>query len=141
MKKGLNFILILLCAGLIFPSCSYFSKPKKKKVVVNPRPPVYENAKSGSSSVRTSSPASSLIKQGIAKLEAEQFEQAEWKFEEAVNIDPDYGPSYYWLARSRYKLQGAEQALGLLEKARSLLQGSQIWVDRIQKFKDYLLSQ
>lgn len=68
-----------------------------------------------------------------------QVNAAEWKFEEAINLDPDYGPSYYWLARARYRLQELKGALDLLEKAETLLKKSEIWMGRIQKFKNFLI--
>ena len=89
----------------------------------------------------STSPAITLVSEGIEKLKADLIDYAEWKFEEAVNLDPNYGPAYYWLARVKYRLENMEQSLELLKKAESLLKGSESWAERIGEFRDYLMGQ
>lgn len=84
------------------------------------------------------SPALTLVSEGIQRFQDDLIEEAEWKFEEAVNLDPDYGPAYYWLARVKYRLENREQSLELLKKAERLLKNSDVWVERIGGFRDFL---
>ena len=88
----------------------------------------------------SSSPAVTLVSEGIEKLKADLIDDAEWKFEEAVNLDSNYGPSYYWLARTKYRLGNVEQCLELLKKAEALLKDSETWMERISDFRDFLTS-
>lgn len=90
---------------------------------------------------KRTSPATPLINDGIDKLKNQLNSEAEWKFEEAINLDPDYGPAYYWLARARYRLEEIQKALDLLDKAKSLLKNSENWLQRIEKFRNFLLDQ
>lgn len=84
------------------------------------------------------SPAESLVKNGIQKLKAEALDEAQWQFEQAINIDPSFGPAYYWLARVRSKFSEFSQALDLLDKAASLLKDSAAWVERIEEFRRWV---
>jgi len=85
------------------------------------------------------SPAKKIVVNGIKNFKDEKFDNAEWQFEEAINLDPDYGPAYYWLARTRFKFDKVQKALVLLEKAESLLDSSQTWLRRIDSFREFLL--
>lgn len=84
------------------------------------------------------SPAVSLVKEGIQQFKDESLETAQWQFEQAINLDPDYGPAYYWLARVRYKFNGISESLNLLDKAASLLKESSMWLKRIEDFREVL---
>ncbi|MBF0104746.1 MAG: tetratricopeptide repeat protein [Deltaproteobacteria bacterium] len=86
------------------------------------------------------SPSGSLVSEGIIMLKESRHSEAEWRFEEAVNLDPDYGPAYYWLARAKFRLEEIKNALSLLEKAEALLNKSEVWMDRIYKFRSFLLA-
>lgn len=89
----------------------------------------------------STSPAISLVSEGIEKLKADLIDDAEWKFEEAVNLDPNYGPAYYWLARVKYRLGNTTQCFELLKKATGLLQNSEEWLTRVQEFSDHINSE
>ena len=106
------------------------------KNVPTKRPPIYD--KPVIESVEAKSPAKELLKEGISHLKDKAHQKAEWKFEEAIKLDPDYGPAYYWLARARYRLDQINNIIYLLDKAETLLKNSTTWIERIQKFKDLL---
>lgn len=108
-----------------------------KKVVVYKKKPLYKRPKVQETEIK--SPATPLVTEGIAKLKDDKSSEAEWKFEEAINLDPDYGPAYYWLARARYRLEEIQKALDMLDKAKALLKNSDIWLQRIEKFRNFLL--
>ena len=81
-----------------------------------------------------------MLKTGIESFKNDDFESAEWQFEEAINLDPNYGPAYYWLARVKYKFNQKNEALELLKKADKLVPGSTLWQGRIRKFREYLIN-
>ena len=84
-------------------------------------------------------PAKELLKQGIGFLKNQDTDKAEWNFEEAIKIDPKYGPAYYWLARARYRLNQTQSSFELLNKAEKLLQSSPDWLERVDQFRRFLL--
>lgn len=86
------------------------------------------------------SPALTLVSDGIQKLKDDLVEEAEWKFEEAINLDPDYGPAYYWLARIKYRQDDLDQCHEFLKKAERLLKNSAAWMERIGEFREFLES-
>ncbi|MBU0506173.1 MAG: tetratricopeptide repeat protein [bacterium] len=131
MKINKLIIFVIACS-LITTSCATMGK----KAVPTKRPPIYD--KPVIDSVETQSPAKELLKEGITHLKEKAHQKAEWKFEEAIKLDPDYGPAYYWLARARYRLNQIKDIIYLLEKAELLLKNSTTWIERIQKFKDLL---
>ncbi len=122
---SLALLLTISCAGT------------QRKIIGTKRPPIYEHPVI--ETAETKSPVKELLKEGISYLKSNKENKAEWNFEEAIKLDPDYGPAYYWLARARYRLDKAKEALSLLEKAENLLKKSRVWLKRIDKFKDFLL--
>lgn len=89
--------------------------------------------------------AAELVNDGIAAVQDEDWEEAEWHFQEAIRIAPSYGPAYYWLARTKYALEQMTQAWNLLDKAELLIGQDPDWLDRIdqlrQAISDYQESQ
>lgn len=80
--------------------------------------------------------AAELMNDGIAALQEEDWEEAEWHFQEAIRIAPSYGPSYYWLARTKYALDEMTQAWNLLDKAELLIGQDPDWLERIDQLRD-----
>jgi len=76
--------------------------------------------------------AAGVIESGRRELVAGNYEKAEGFFQEAINIDPDNGISYYYLARAKFELGQYQQAGGVLDKAERLLQGSPAWLEAIE---------
>lgn len=138
MKKILSSATLLIlsvfcfaCATTSHTSSTSTHKNTKSTTVRTYEHPVAEQTE-------IDSPATPLVTEGIEKLKALSLNEAEWTFEEAINLDPDYGPAYYWLARVRYKLKDVQQALNLLDKAKALVQGSAVWLQRIEDFRNHL---
>lgn len=88
-----------------------------------------------------SSPASNLVAQGIRELKKDEYELAEWNFEQAITVDPNYGPAYYWLARVKYRQKELLRSLELLRRAEDLLSAHQAWLDRVQDFRLHIQAQ
>lgn len=129
MKPVLSFILLicsLTCACAEFGSSHQVKTSHHKSTTKDSTTPrTYKKAIDESEPVsKSSSPASPLIQSGIDEIKNENIEKAEWNFEQAINLDPDYGPAYYWLARVRYKLNQIDAAKQKLKKASALLQNS-----------------
>ena len=135
--KALNpkkIVASLLLVLFLAPACSTTSRP----IVATKKPPMYKRPDKAESNL-SHSPAKKIVVNGIKNFKDEKFDNAEWQFEEAINLDPDYGPAYYWLARTRFKFDKVQKALVLLEKAESLLDSSQTWLRRIDSFREFLL--
>lgn len=129
--KKISLIFILLI--FFTPACATQSKraiPTKEK-------PLYKRPATQIPD-QESSPAEALVSDGVDELKRNDVHSAEWKFEEAIVLDPDYGPAYYWLARARYRLKQIQEALELLDKAQKILRNSEVWLNRIEKFRNYL---
>lgn len=127
-------MLLFLFMISIFSACAQ----TRERVVVTPKRPMYERPGDETGGGRQT-PAKGLVATGIAHFKDKKFDLAEWKFEEAINLDPDYGPAYYWLARTRHKFHEIQKALLLLDRAQSLLKTSEVWLERIERFRTYLL--
>lgn len=129
-KKLVSLILVLF----VFSACTQ----TRERIVVTPKKPMYERP-DGETGQGRLTPAKGLVATGIAHFKDKKFDLAEWKFEEAINLDPDYGPAYYWLARTRHKFHELQKALSLLDRAQGLLKTSEVWLERIERFRTYLL--
>lgn len=83
----------------------------------------------------TSSPARSASMNMVAKgkilFDAGKYDKALSIFQEAVVIDSTNGIAYYHLAKTRSVLSQYEEALGILDKAESLLSSSAEWKEAI----------
>lgn len=82
-----------------------------------------------------SSPARSasidMVAKGKQSLAAGKYEKALGIFQEAVIIDSTNGVAYYYLAKTRFNLGQNEEALGILDKAESLLSSADEWMEAI----------
>ena len=81
------------------------------------------------------SPAADMVNQAVREFKKNNFELAEWNLEQAVTVDSNYGPAYYWLARVKFRQGDLLRSLELLHRAEELLAAHQAWLDRVQDFK------
>lgn len=88
-----------------------------------------------------SSPSSNLVSQGIREFKKNDDELAEWNFEQAITVDPNYGPAYYWLARVKYRQNEFVRSLELLHRAEDLLSSHGAWLSRVQDFRRHIQAQ
>lgn len=70
-----------------------------------------------------------MVSKGKYFLEVGKYDKALSIFQEAVIIDNTNGIAFYYLAKTRFYLQQYEEALGILDKAESLLTGSDEWLE------------
>lgn len=70
------------------------------------------------------------VEEGKGYLIAGQPGEAARRFERATRIDPTNGFAWYWLGRARVELGDRRGAVGVLEKAESLLGPYPAWRDR-----------
>lgn len=80
--------------------------------------------------------AESLVAKGVEEIHANNLESAEWSFEEAIRLAPQYGPAYYWMAVVKYTSKDFSQAASFLDKAASLAPPNSNWQSRIQSLRD-----
>lgn len=127
-------IILIILTGLVFVACPK-RPPRERAPVPHRRPPLsYPNE------VNTPErkAAEGLITQGRQALAEEDVESAEYSFQEAIRIDPSYGPAYYWLARTKYELDEDRKAWDLLDRAELLIGDDSVWLDRIDKLRGAL---
>lgn len=125
---------LLLASCFLFTAC-----PKRPPVRPTPpppeeyrRPPLVYPHEVDTPERRV---ALSLLVKGEAALEEDELEQAEYHFQEAIKIDPAYGPAYYWLARVKRELGAGAQAWDLLDRAELLMGDDPLWLKRIDKLR------
>ena len=70
------------------------------------------------------------VEEGKGYLIAGRPAEAERRFERATRIDPSNGFAWYWLGRARVDLGDRRGAIGVLEKAESLLGPYPAWRER-----------
>jgi|GEM_PF-6664634 len=144
----MKFIIIPLLAVFFISACASIEKKPVKKYV--PKSKVEREGEVKKEVIRTepapfvvsSSPkaraSAKMVDEGRTLLSNGQVETAERKFQEAVNIDPDNGVAYYYVAKSKFELGEKEQALGVLDKAEGLLAGSKEWIDTINELREMI---
>lgn len=76
------------------------------------------------------------VEEGKGYLIAGQPGEAERRFERATRIDPSNGFAWYWLGRARVDLGDRRGAIGVLQKAESLLGPYPAWRDRAAALLD-----
>lgn len=86
-----------------------------------------DDSGSGTASRRASQ---GTVEEGKGYLIAGQPREAARRFERATRIDPSNGFAWYWLGRARVELGDRRGAVGVLEKAESLLGPYPAWRDR-----------
>lgn len=79
-----------------------------------------------------------VVEEGKGYLIADQPAEAERRFATATRIDPTNGFAYYWLGRARAEKGDVSGAVGVLEKAESLLGPYPAWRDRARALLDDL---
>lgn len=79
-----------------------------------------------------------MVEMGRSYLEKQEFDKAIQTFQEGINVDPDNGIAYYFLAKGLYFTRQYEDALGLLDRAASLLTAYPEWMEEIFKLKFFI---
>lgn len=72
-----------------------------------------------------------MVQKGKAFINDEKYNKAVGAFREAIIIDSTNGIAYYFMSKARFYLEQYEQALGILDKAESLLASSEQWTEAI----------
>jgi len=106
-------------------------KPRMEVIKQEPKPP----AMNATPKARASS---KQVETGKIKFYDNAYEDAQRAFQQAINIDPENGIAYYYLARTKYELGNYQQALGVLDKAETLLQGSSEWEETIKALREMI---
>jgi tetratricopeptide (TPR) repeat protein len=79
-----------------------------------------------------------VVEEGKGYLIAGQSDEAARRFSTATRIDPTNGFAYYWLGRARVAEGDRPGAIGVLEKAESLLGPYPEWRARARALLDQL---
>ncbi len=72
-----------------------------------------------------------MVAKGKKQLDNGNLQKAKGILQEAVTVDSTNGVAYYYLAKTRFQLKQHEEALGILDKAESLLGSSDEWTEAI----------
>ena len=137
--------LSLICSVVVLSSCGLTptsSKKTKTSSSSSPqkRQPQVERAHMPQKGSDLDSPAAPLVKKALQYFNENSYDSAEWKLEEAIHVDPDHGPAYYWLAVVKQKLRDTEVALRFLKRAEVLLGHSEEWSEKIATLKSTLIA-
>jgi len=81
-----------------------------------------------------------LITSGVSALDQKNLELAALRFQDAVNVDPRNWAAYYYLALVDYRLGKKDVALGLLDKAATLVGGDKEGLTRIETLRSSILN-
>lgn len=137
-KKSLNYfnLIIILVISFVFIACPPKKPPRRKPPrevrkpaeVYRPAPPPEVITPQRKASQRT-------VQKGITQLNNNNYDQALQIFQDAVNIDPFNGVAYYYLASANNYLEEKDVAMGLLDKAESLLQYEPEWLEKIEELR------
>jgi tetratricopeptide (TPR) repeat protein len=134
--------LVLLC--LAITACPPVTK---KPVAKKPRPRQEEVREKPKEVTRPASPSPAqamtpqrkasarLVEKGVLEFNSRNYEQAAQIFQDAVNVDASNGMAYYYLAMTDASLGQPDTALGLLDKAESLLRDDQYWMGKIEELR------
>lgn len=82
-----------------------------------------------------------LVDRGLEFMDAKNYELAGVRFQDAINIDPRNGIAYYYLALTDYYMGQNDTALGLLDKAKSLMGHDEKWSERIENLRASILTE
>lgn len=119
----------------MFSQCTTFKRVTSKHE--RPRHGDIHHTPAGTLPVQplAASPASGVVSQGIQEFKNADLNLAEWNFEQAITLDPNYGPAYYWLARVKFRQNEAMRSLELLRRAEDILSSHRGWLERIEDFR------
>jgi len=121
-------------------ACS-FKKGPAKRIPTAKRPPEKDVIRPAETlpSERPVTPqgvaSQKLIRDGLALLDQKNYELAAVRFQDAINVDPRNGEAYYYLALADFYLELYDESIGLLDKAKALLQPDERWLERIENLK------
>lgn len=138
-----NRVLIVILAAVLcvcFGACSFKKGPAKR--IPTAKKPVSKDVIRPADMQPPQQPvtpqniaAQKLIRDGQMYLDQKNYELAAVRFQDAINVDPRNGEAYYYLALSDFYLELYDEAVGLLDKAKALLQYDERWVERIENLK------
>lgn len=77
--------------------------------------------------------SSGLVEEGKGYLIAGRPAEAVRRFERAARVDPSNGFAWYWLGKARIEVRDPGGAIGVLEKAATLLGPYPEWRDRVDE--------
>lgn len=152
-KKALRLLSTILLPVLlfVFASCATWEgrthkkqqKPAHRETAKKypsdkevKRPDAGEQQAMASSPARTASLA--MVTKGKEFLGSGEYDKALNIFQEAALIDSGNGVAYYYMAKTRFYLGQFEEAVGILDKAGSLLGGNPDWSEAIALLKDQI---
>lgn len=72
---------------------------------------------------------------GKEYLDSGEAGKAVHTFQEAVNVDPENGVAWFYLALGLYRTDSFEEAIGLLDKADTLLAPYPEWHEEVVKLR------
>lgn len=127
-----------------FSACS-FKKGPAKRIPTAKRPPKKDVIRPADTqpTERPITPqniaSQKLIRDGLALLDQKNYELAAVRFQDAINVDPRSGEAYYYLALADFYLELYDESIGLLDKAKALLQHDDRWLERIENLKASIL--
>ena len=125
-----TFFILIFALVLTVSSCAKHGArhPKAKYS----EPPVVETPQAGPEREASNH----LIKEGQKYLNFGMYNQAAYSFQEAVNVDPNNGAAYYYLAYTKYRSGEYGRVPILLDRASSLLKGDEKWEWKIEKLQE-----
>ncbi len=127
--------ILILIISFLLTACPGKRPSRKPRLPEHRRPPI---AYPDEIKTPERKAAFELITKGQRALDREDPEKGEHYFQEAVRLDPSYGPAYYWLARAKYELDERRKAWDLLDRAELLIGQDPVWLERIDQFRGAL---
>lgn len=76
-----------------------------------------------------------IVQMGEEYLQKGLIDKALHTFQEAVNVDSENGVAYFFLAKALYEAKAYEDALGLLDRADSLLASYPDWHEAVSQLR------
>lgn len=76
-----------------------------------------------------------IVEKGKQLLARREWDKALQLFQEAITVDGTNGIAYYYLARTRFALHQYVEAMGLLDRAESLLADSPDWMATVGELR------